>query len=71
MADAVTSTGLPPTGPRLAYTNPGRNAPGMRGGGAAGGGDESSGIDMKEYVGAQDEKTRAQNDARFSRCWQN
>ena len=66
MADAAASAGLPPTGPRLAYTNPGRNVPGVRGGGAGGGGDETSGIDMREYVDAQDEKTRAQNDARFS-----
>ena len=36
-------------------------------GGAGGGGDGSLEITLKDYIDAQDEKTRAQNDARFVR----
>lgn len=37
-----------------------------RGGGSGGDGGGSLGIEMRDYVDAQDEKTRAQNDSRFA-----
>jgi len=49
-------------GPYLAYSN--ISVPPLTGGTGSGGGVVE--VSMKDYVDAQDEKTRAQNDARFA-----
>ena len=69
MSDAAAGAGVPHNG--TVGIRPARDVPGMRSGGAggssgSGGGDGSAGMITKDYVDAQDEKTRAQNDARFS-----
>ena len=65
MADASGSGGSPSNIEQFPYTNPEPKDGGTSGGGGTGGG--SPEISMKDYIDAQDEKTRAQNDARFAR----
>lgn len=67
MADTGAGSRLPDNVTQLPVSNVGAGEHGGGRGGGSGGGDDSPELTLRDYVDAQDEKTRAQNETQFVR----